>query len=421
MTSTPAAAPIPGTDAETDPKTLGWMQGSPPQADKLVQFADGSHFRFPQLRWTVAHLGELVPMKTISRGTAPTAPLPRHERTDLDAVRFQPMGSEQSMRWDDSLAANYTDGIVVLHKGRIVTERYKGVMQAHVPHMAFSVTKSFIGLLAQMMVHEGVLNEHALVSHYVPELQSSAFGDATVRQVQDMITGLQYSETYTDPNAEVWKHARAGGILPRPVDYEGPRGLYAFLETVKKLGQHGDGFMYKTINTDTLGWVLCRATGQSLTDMLSQRIWSRLGCEQDAAIAVDTQGTEFAGGGLNTCLRDLARFGEMMRNGGQACGQQIVPRAVVEDIQRGASPEHFKMGGYVTLPGWSYRNMWWVSHNPHGAYMARGIHGQALYIDPTAEMVIARYASHHIAGNMGIDPLSLPAYHAMAQFLMQNP
>ncbi len=396
------------------------MQGSPPPADKLVRFVDGSHLRFPQLRWAFSHMGELVPTKIISRGDAAVTVLPRNDRAELDAVLFQPIRSKQSMRWDEALAANYTDGIVVLHQGKIVYERYRGALQAQMPHIAFSVTKSFIGLLAQTLMHGGALDEHTLVGHYVPELKTSAFGDATVRQLLDMLTGLQYSENYTDPKAEIWDHSRAGGLLPRPLDYTGPQSFYAFLQTVQKLGQHGEGFTYKTINTDALGWVLRRVTGRSLSNLLSERLWRHLGCEQDATILVDSEGTEFAGGGLNTCLPDLARFGEMMRNGGRACGQQIVPTAVVEDIQRGANPEQFKMGGYVTLPDWSYRNMWWVSHNPHGAYMARGIHGQALYIDPKAEMVIARYASHHIAGNMGIDPQSLPAYHAMALFLMQN-
>jgi CubicO group peptidase (beta-lactamase class C family) len=236
----------------------------------------------------------------------------------------------------------------------------------------------------------------------------------------DMTTALQYSEVYTDPNAEIWAHARAGGLLPRPPDYQGAQSFYEFLQSVKKLGNHGESFAYKTINSDTLGWIIRRVTGQSLTQLLSQRIWSRLGAEHDAYITVDTEGTEFAGGGLNTCLRDLARFGELMRNDGWAMGQQVIPKAVIDDIRKGADPLKFAPAGYHTLPGWSYRNMWWVSHNSHGAYMARGIHGQAIYIDPMAQMVIARYASHHIAGNLGIDPHSLPAYHAMALHLMKN-
>jgi CubicO group peptidase (beta-lactamase class C family) len=98
----------------------------------------------------------------------------------------------------------------------------------------------------------------------------------------------------------------------------------------------------------------------------------------------------------------------------------VVPLKVIQDIQRGASTEKFLPAGYTTLPGWSYHNFWWVSHDDHGAYMARGIRGQAIYIDPKAEMVIARFASHHIGGNLGIDPMSLPAYRAVAEYLMRR-
>ena len=176
--------------------------------------------------------------------------------------------------------------------------------------------------------------------------------------------------------------------------------------------------MYKTVNTDTLACVVRRVTGQPLGEVLHDRIYRRLGPEQDAYFTVDPTGVEFAGGGLNLTLRDLARFGEMMRLGGRYNGQQIVPESVVADIRRGASREHFAGAGYHTLPGWSYRTMWWVSHNTHGAFMGRGIHGQAIYVDPTAEMVIARFASHPMAGNINIDPMSLPAYDAVARHLM---
>jgi len=137
-------------------------------------------------------------------------------------------------------------------------------------------------------------------------------------------------------------------------------------------------------------------------------------------MSVDSTGTPFAGGGLNTGLRDLARFGEMIRNNGFFNGKQIVPAQVVADIRRGASRDDFAKAGYKLLEGWSYRNMWWITHNEHGAFMARGVYGQALYIDPTAEMVIARFASYPIAGNAVIDPTSLPAYHAIAKHLLKH-
>jgi CubicO group peptidase (beta-lactamase class C family) len=100
-------------------------------------------------------------------------------------------------------------------------------------------------------------------------------------------------------------------------------------------------------------------------------------------------------------------------------GQQIVPAAVVADITKGGDRAKFAPAGYKTLPGWSYRNMWWVSHNPHGAFTARGIHGQGIYVDPAAEMVIARFASHPLAANANYDATSLPAYDAVAKHLMR--
>ncbi len=124
------------------------------------------------------------------------------------------------------------------------------------------------------------------------------------------------------------------------------------------------------------------------------------------------------GGGLNATLRDIARMGEMMRCDGRWNGAEIVPKAVIDDIRFNGSPEAFHSAGYVTLPGWSYRNMWWVSNNPHGAYMARGIYGQNIFIDPTAEMVVARLGSHRIAANTATDPIVLPAYQAAAEALM---
>ena len=99
----------------------------------------------------------------------------------------------------------------------------------------------------------------------------------------------------------------------------------------------------------------------------------------------------------------------------------MIPAAVVARIAAGGRREDFSRADYPLLPGWSYRSQWWVSHNPHGAYTARGIHGQAIYIDPTAQMVIARFGSHPVAANSAFDPTSLPAFHALAEHLMAHP
>ena len=402
----------------SDPAKMGWMVGSPPPADRTIRFDDGSYFRFPAWRWSVSNFRQLMPTVNVSRGMSSTVPFERKLLEEIDHLQFMPIGQEHPMTWSESLLANYTDGIVVIHRGVIVYERYFGVLSETGQHGAMSVTKSFVGTLGAMLVAEGELDPEAFVRDYVPELADSAFGDATVRNVLDMTTAIKFSEDYSDPNAEVWAHASAGNPLPKPKDYPGPRSYYEFLQTVKKQGNHGEAFGYKTANTDALGWIIARVSGKSIAQLLSDRIWSRIGAEQDAYVSVDSIGTPFAGGGLNLGLRDLARFGEMIRNDGKFNGTQIVPKTAIEDIRQGGKRADFDKAGYKLLKNWSYRNMWWITHNEHHAFMARGVHGQALYIDPTAEMVIARFASHPVAGNAVIDPISLPAYHALAKYFL---
>jgi hypothetical protein len=412
-----------GANAQTLPdpvatsvNALGWMQGFPPPADKIITFDNPMSSAFPRNRWTFSHIREIVPTVDVWRGSGSATDLPAAPR-DLDGVAFKTLTGED-MNFAQMLTRTYTDGILVLHRGRVVYEKYFGALNAQRPHLAVSITKSFVGTLAAIAASEGKLDPTALVTKYLPEMKDTAYGDATVRQVMDMTVGVHYSENYADPKAEIWDYARAGGMLPQAPGYSGPKTFYEFLQKLQKEGEHDEAFAYKTVNAEVLAWILRRATNQSLADLLSDKIWRRIGAEADAYFMVDSIGTESGGGGLNTTLRDLARFGETMRNGGRANGQQAIPLSVVEDIRHGGDPAKFAKAGYKLLPGWSYRNMWWITNNDHGAYMARGIHGQSIYIDPKAEMVIARYASHPIAANAGNDPLTLPGFHAVANALL---
>ena len=107
-----------------------------------------------------------------------------------------------------------------------------------------------------------------------------------------------------------------------------------------------------------------------------------------------------------------------MRCEGAWGGKQVIPAEVIADIRRGSDPAKFAPAGYTLLPGYSYRNMWWVSHNPLGVFEGRGIHGQRLYIAPKAELVIARFASHPVASSAANDPITIPALAAMSHLLM---
>lgn len=418
-TDTPTPPTIPDADA-TDPGKLGWMQGFPPAEEALIMQPESNYFSFPKSRWSVCHLRELLPTKAISRGLGAPSQLDYALDDKIDALRFTPLNSDSSMSWAESLKANYTDGLLVLHKGKIVYEYYSGCLTEGGQHAVMSMTKSLTGLLAQILIAEGKLDETAQVSTLIPELANSAFGDATVRQVMDMTTGVRFSENYADPNADIWIYSKAASPLPKPEDYDGPNGYFDYLTTTVKESEHGSRFGYKTINADTLGWILAKVANKNVAELIAERLWQPIGAEQDAYITVDAKGTPFAGGGISAGLRDFGRLGQLLLERGQFQGRQIFPAEVVDRIEQGGDKTLFANAGYTTLPGASYAGMWWVLHNDHGAYAARGVYGQTLYIDPTAEMVLVRFASHYTPANPQIDPTSLPAYAALADYLMQS-
>lgn len=424
---TPAvlAQDAPLSARESDPRVLGWMQGFPPPPEKLITQPDSVYFSFPRLRWSVCHLREFLPTEQISRGLDAPIPLEylsHHEfadvREEIDALTFTPLDGRQVMTWEESLYANYTDGILILHDGRVVYERYFGCLAEDGKHAAMSMTKSVTGLLAEIMVVEGDLDDSLLVRDIIPEIGTSAFATATVRQVMDMTTGVRYSENYADPNADIWKYSAAASPLPKPEGYAGPNGYWEYLQQVEPEGRHGAAFHYKTINSDMLGWIISRVSGKPVTELTAERIWRPMGAEQDAYQTVDAKGVPFAGGGLTAGLRDLGRLGLVMLNEGVIDGERLFPAEVVRNIRAGGDPSKFR--GFPTIPHGSYTSQWWVFHNPNGAFAARGVHGQTIYVDPTARMVLVRFASFPRAQNSFIDPSSLPAYQAVADYLVSK-
>ncbi len=402
----------------SDPRRLGWMEGTPPPAHRQLRFADDRFLEFPQIRWSLSHMRELVPTVNVWRGAGPASTLgpAGSDESAIDSLAFTDMHG-RARRWDASLPDTYTDGILVLHRGRRVYERYFGALAAHVPHSCFSITKSYAATLCATLVHEGTLDENQRVPHWLPEMKATAYDDVTLRQLMDMQVGVAYSEAYADPKAQIWDYARAGGLRPRPPGYDGPGSFYEYLPTLRPEGRHGEAFAYKTVNTELMAWIMKRATGVPLARMLEERLWAPLGCEQDGYLSVDPTGVPMGGAGLCATLRDLARFGELMRREGEWNGRQLVPQAVVADIRRGSDPAKFAKAGYTLLPGYSYRSMWWVAHNELDAFEARGIHGQRLYVAPKADLVVARFASHPVAASAANDPITLPALLALARLL----
>jgi len=403
----------------SDPLAMGWMQGLPPRADKRIDASLGNHMRFPYTRWSFSNLREFRPTVRVSRGEGPATPLPVALRDDLDAlpVVFAD-GSRLSLAETHPL--NFTDAFLVLHKGAIVYERYFGVTRPETRHIAFSVTKSFYGTIAEMLIAEGRLDPATTVASHIPELASSGYAEATVRQVLDMTTAIDYSEVYDDARSGIGEFSLALALTPRPADYAGPGDMYAYLPTLNADGAHGAAFTYRTINTEVLGWIVSRIEGKRAHEVLSERIWRPLGTEADADMLVDPAGTPFTGGGLNPTLRDMARFGEAVRNDGRIGEAQLLPAEPFRAIKAGAAGADATRSPHPTLADLVYRSQWWFFANGRPVYSARGVHGQAIYVDPEAEMVIARFASHPTAANVAFDPQSLPVYRALGDYLSKG-
>ncbi len=405
-----------GSAAETDPVVLGLMQEAPVPADRQVRWDDGSMWRFPQQRWAFSHMRELVPTVNIPREGTVSA-LPAALRDDLDDVRLTTLDG-QAMSWRESLAATYTDAILMMKDGVVVYERHFGATTPAMQHILFSVTKSFVGTIAEMLIEEGQIKPDARAAEYVAELAGSGLGDATIREILDMRTGLAFSEDYVPGQTgltDVQRMSISTGWVPRLADYEGPDGNFAFTASLGKNAPHGGDFVYRTPNTSALQWIIERVAGASLAEQIHARFWALMGMERDAALAVDRMGTAFGGGGLMANVRDIARVGEMMRLGGHWNGKQIVPAAVVERLFAGGDPAAFVACQYTGNLDGNYGSQWW--HRAGGQLMAMGVHGQGIYVDRAAGVVIARLGSHPVASNRGNAAVTMPAYDAIVAAL----
>lgn len=396
----------------SDPRELGWMRGSPPPVDKRITFESGAFLDPPHNRWSLSHMRELMATVNVWRGGGPAHQFERSDKTsEIDALRFVDTNG-RTCRFNEALFDTYTDGILVLHRGQIIYERYFGALEPHLPHLCMSVTKSYAGTLAAALIHESVLDDSKMIPYYLPELRGTGWQDATLRQLMDMQVGLAYDEVYTDKHSSVWELTRASNELPRPVDYAGPRTLCDYLRSLRKEGEHGKTFAYASVNTDVIAWVMARVTGYSFAQLLQKRFWAPLGCEENGYISVDPAGMALANGGLSATLRDLGRFGELVRREGEWGGKQLIPASVVDDVRNGDHP--------AKLPGgYSYRSQWWITHDELGAVEARGVNGQRIYIAPGAEMVVARFASHPLASSASGDVVTSPQFLALGRMLRE--
>jgi CubicO group peptidase (beta-lactamase class C family) len=363
----------------------------------------------PFNRWAFHHVRELIPSADIAhdpgrRKILPAAP------ADLAGLRIDP-DSGEAMGLEAFLRETDTDGLAIVHRGRLVFERYANGMTDETPHILMSVSKSMLGLLMQ----ELGIDPNAGVAQILPELGSTAYRGATIRHLLDMRAGIVWEENYLAAAGPIIEYRKASGWNPLAPG-ETPSDLHSFYQVLTESTAHGGVLHYTSPNSDLLGWIIERATGQRYADLMSEQVWKRIGAERSAYITVDRLGAPRCAGGMCATLRDLARVGAWLIEERSAWLQQVETEGDARAWAEGDLAQYFR-----GLP-MRYRQQWYVLEGSKGEKAAPlvfgwGIHGQFLFIDRVNRIVIAKLSSQALPIDVARNALTLRAVSQLRKFL----
>ncbi len=377
----------PSNDKPRSARELGIMRGFPPPPEKRP---GPENWDLPPFnRWSFMNIRSLFPTVDVKTDGRRSRPLPEALR-DLSAIRFRDHAGD-TITLSAFLERSFTDGFLVLHRGRVISEEYFNDMREDTPHLSQSVAKSIVGTLAGILRDHGLVDPTEPLVSYVPELAHCGYHDATLAHALDMTSGVRFTEDYNAPDSDMTRIDIAAGWRPPP-DGDSRSTIRDVILTLPKIRDHGERFEYRSIETDVVAWALERAAGRSLAELVSEYIWKPIGAEHDGFFTVDAAATALADGGFNATLRDFARFGLMMQNDGRAGDLQVVPKAWVDDCAAGHVP--VELPPYCDIcPEGAYANFWWVHNSVAGDFMARGVFGQMIYIDRAARLTIVKLST----------------------------
>jgi CubicO group peptidase (beta-lactamase class C family) len=375
----------------------------------------------PFNRWAYWHVREFLPTHRVSRGTGPARVLPGSGApADLLGIGLaRADGSAGTV--GEVLAGTFTDAYVVLQDGGLAAEWYGTLGAADLTHALMSVSKSVLGCVAAVLIDRGQLDADREITDYVPELAASGYAGARVRHVLDMRSGVRFLEEYTNPQAEIRLLDRWLGWQP---DGHGDQagGLYRFLATLRAEAPHGTRFLYRSAESDVLGWVCERAAGAPMAELISALVWAPIGAEYDADLLHDAVGTAVHDGGLCATARDLARFGQMLLDGGTVPDGAGGVRHVVPPrwLRQGWAVDSDTRAAFAASPaesafpgGW-YRNQFWFRPGGYGdVLLGLGIHGQMLHVSRRTNTVCVKFSSWPQAQNPAYLEDTLRAFDAV--------
>ena len=291
-----------------------------------------------------------------------------------------PLGKMELAKW---LEESKTTSFLVLQNGKIVFEEYYLGTKPDDLRVSWSVAKSFLSVAFGVAVSDGLIDLEAEVQTYVPDLVRSAYNGVTVRNVLNMSSGVLFNEDYLDFWSDINKMGRVlalGGSMDE------------FAADVSERERHpGTVRQYVSIDTHVLAMVLRSVTGKTVPEYLAEKIFTPIGFEREPYYLSDSEGNAFALGGLNVATRDYARFGQMVLDRGRWNGAQIISAEWIAESTVKSAPAPAEGDGY------QYGYQWWVpdgSEDNGRDYLARGIYGQYIYVNPQHQTVIVRTAAN---------------------------
>jgi CubicO group peptidase (beta-lactamase class C family) len=384
------------------------MTGSPPAMIPPRRDWD----RPPWNRWSFQHIREILPTVEVWRGHGHRRRFERDER-DLDNLPVTDSDGRPTTL-AGLLDETYTDGFLVIRDGAIVYERYFNGMTERTLHLSQSVAKSVTGAVFGILAARRVVDPARRVTDYLPELTATGWAGASLQQVLDMTTGVRFSEEYTDPYSDIGKVDIAAGWKPFPPGSDPndrwPSHMWELIlgltETVRP---HGARFEYRSIETDVLAFVMERATGKRLAELVSEELWQKIGADESACFTVDSAGYAIADGGFNATLRDYARFGLTILNNGGG----IVPPDWIASTRNGT----YGPGYSPSLPEGAYRNQFWIEDLRSRNLLCRGVFGQLIYMSWDANTVVVKLSSWPDFTNVPYTIATLKAIHAIEEAL----
>ena len=378
----------------------------------------------PVNRWAYWHVGEILPTYRVSRGDGPVRELPRRPSAADDLLAIAVTRADGSAGTvDEVLADTFTDAYLVLQDGELVTEWYGPLGAPDRPHALMSVSKSVLGCVAAVLIDRGQLDPDREITGYVPELAASGYAGALVRHVLDMRSGVRFVEEYTNPDSDIRRLDEWVGWQPGQGE---PRGLYRFLATLQAEAPHGERFLYRSAESDVLGWVCERAAGRPMAELMSELIWAPMGAGGDAALLHDGLGAAVYDGGLCATARDVARFGQLLLDGGlvpdgTGSTRRVVPPQWLRQawaVDAGTRAAFAASPAEWAFPGGWYRHQFWFRPGDYGdVLLCLGIHGQMVHVSRRTNTVCVKFSTWPQAQNPAYLEDTLRAFNAVGGFL----